>query len=100
MLYSQINYLGCILPIPTQTASTLEDVIENFVTGPLRIAKKRLYLSPENGGLGLFEIKTFLAAQKVACIVRAKDTDEIWKIKLFIAGAGNVYNIRRILTNR
>jgi len=97
MLYSQINYLGCILPIPVQTASVLEDLIENFVTGPLRIAKKRLYLSPENGGLGLFEIKTFLDAQKVAWIVRANDTDEIWKIKLFIAGSGNVYNIRSCL---
>jgi hypothetical protein len=97
MLYSQINYLGCILPIPEQTASVLEDLIENFVTGTLRIAKKRLYLSPENGGLGLFEIKTFLDAQKVAWIVRANDTDEIWKIKLFIAGSGNVYNIRSCL---
>jgi hypothetical protein len=97
MLYSQINYLGCILPIPAQTASILEDLIENFVTGSLRIAKKRLYLSPENGGLGLFEIKTFLDAQKVAWIVRANDIDEIWKIKLFIAGSGNVYNIRSCL---
>ena len=97
MLYSQINYIGCILPIPAQTASVLEDLIENFVTGSLRIAKKRLYLSPENGGLGLFEIKNFLDAQKVAWIVRAKETDEIWKIKLFIAGAGNVYNIRSSL---
>jgi hypothetical protein len=99
MLYSQINYLGCVLPIPEQTALVLENLIENFVTGTLRIAKKRLYLSAQNGGLGLFEIKTFLASQKVAWIVRAQVTDEIWKIRLFVAGEGNVYNIRSCLIN-
>jgi hypothetical protein len=97
MLYSQVNYLGCILPIPDHTVVELENMIENFVTGSLRIAKKRLYLSLANGGLGLFEIKPFLASQKVSWVVRASSLDEIWKVKLFIAGGGNVYNIRSSL---
>ena len=42
MLYSQVNYLGCILPIPDHTVVELENMIENFVTGSLRIAKKTI----------------------------------------------------------
>jgi hypothetical protein len=74
-------------------------LIEDFVTGNIQIAKKRLYLSTDNGGLGLFEINDFLDSQKVSWITRASNLDEIWKIRLFVAGEGNVYNIRSCLIN-
>ncbi len=77
MMYSQLNYLGCFLPISKEKATKLGNIIETFVTGNLRIAKKRLYLSPEQGGLGLFDVLDFLDSQKVAWIVRAKNLDEI-----------------------
>ena len=76
-MYSQLNYLGCFLPISREKATELGNIIETFVTGNLRIAKKRLYLSPEQGGLGLFDVLDFLDSQKVAWIVRAKNLDEI-----------------------
>jgi hypothetical protein len=94
MMYSQLNYLGCFLPLPKIYADRISTLIEDFVTGNIQIAKKRLYLSPENGGLGLFEINDFLDSQKVSWVPRANSLDEIWKIRLFLAGEGNVYNIR------
>jgi hypothetical protein len=94
MLYSQINYLGCFLEFPTELMDNISDLIESYVSGNLRIAKKRLYTSPKNGGIGLFEIETYLKSQRVAWIARSLNLDEIWKIKLFIAGKGNILNVR------
>jgi len=42
-LYSQINYLGCFLPLDSRTISDIEYEIESFVGGNLRIAKNRFY---------------------------------------------------------
>jgi hypothetical protein len=60
MLYSQINYLGCFLKIPPNLLLDLETVIVNFVKGRMNIAKKRLFRSIEDGGLGLFDLSNFL----------------------------------------
>jgi hypothetical protein len=97
MMYSQLNYLGCFLPLPKTHADRISILIEDYVTGNIQIAKKRLYLSPENGGLGLFEINDFIDSQKVSWVPRATSLDEIWKIRLFLAGEGNVFNIRSCL---
>jgi hypothetical protein len=46
MLYSQINYLGSIIPVTNETQNAIEDLIVSFVKGPLKLAKKvffRLY---------------------------------------------------------
>jgi hypothetical protein len=100
MLYSQINYLGCFLPVPERIIELLEDLIEDFVKGSLQIAKKRLYLSPESGGLGLFQIESFLISQKIAWTVRALNFDEIWKVRMYVYGNGNVLNYRSCMIDR
>jgi hypothetical protein len=82
-MYSQLNYLGCFLPLPKTHADRISILIEDYVTGNIQIAKKRLYLSPENGGLGLFEINDFIDSQKVSWVPRATSLDEIWKIRPF-----------------
>jgi hypothetical protein len=46
------------------------------------------------GGLGLFELKTFLDAQKIAWIKRARVTDDWWKIALYSRCYGTIFNIR------
>jgi hypothetical protein len=38
-------------------------MISTFVCGDLNLASNRLYLPAYKGGLGVFEIETFLAAQ-------------------------------------
>jgi hypothetical protein len=53
-LYSQINYLGCFLPINGEKINTFETLIEDYVKGPLNISKERMTLSREEGGGGSF----------------------------------------------
>jgi hypothetical protein len=53
------------------------NLIEKFVMGPLNIAKSRRYLAREEGGLGLFDIKSFLGSQKCNWVKRAKNLDDI-----------------------
>jgi hypothetical protein len=59
MLYSQLNYLGNFLPMDNENIKLWSDLIENFVVGNLKIAKNRRCLTREEGGLGLFDIKTY-----------------------------------------
>jgi hypothetical protein len=59
LLYSQINYLGCFLQIPPAITNEIDSLITAFVKGKLNIAKKRLYRSVDQGGLGLFRHKYF-----------------------------------------
>jgi len=62
-LYSQINYLGCFLPIQQDELNTLSKEIENFVRGSLKISKKKLFERIERGGVGIFDLAVFLEAQ-------------------------------------
>ncbi len=94
MLYSQLNYLGCFLPVNDEVVQTWSNLIENYVMGPLNIAKSRRYLSREEGGLGLFDIKIFLGSQKCNWIKRAKNLDDYWKQRLFSKSLGNIFNLR------
>jgi len=40
MLYRQVNYLGCFLPTNTAILNSISNLIESFVLGKLRVAKK------------------------------------------------------------
>jgi hypothetical protein len=94
MLYSQINYLGCFLPIPDNVLEVYNSVINRFVSGKLNIAKNRFSRDVEMGGLGLFDLKNFLDAQKIAWVKRSRTLDDWWKISLYSKCYGTVYNIR------
>jgi hypothetical protein len=94
MLYSQVNYLGCFLMIPKNVLERYATIINNFVSGKLNIGKNRFTKSIEMGGLGLFDLQSFLDAQKIAWIKRAKSVDDWWKIVIYSKCYGNVYNIR------
>jgi hypothetical protein len=94
MLYSQINYLDCFLPLAEEYVIEWSNLIENFVLGSLNISKNRRYLCRTEGGLGLFDIKTYLSGQKCNWIKRAKNLDDNWKQRLYSKSFGNVFNIR------
>ncbi len=94
MLYSQLNFLGCFLPVSDEMVQNWSNLIENYVMGPLNIAKSSRYLSREEGGLGLFDIKIFLGSQKCNWIKRAKNLDDYWKQRLFSKSPGHIFNLR------
>jgi hypothetical protein len=92
MLYSQVNYLGCFLSFPSEYLERIDKAITDFVKGKLNVAKKRLYIPPKDGGLGLFELNNFLHAQRCAWIKRSLALDEQWKVQLYINNFGNILN--------
>jgi hypothetical protein len=92
MLYSQINYLGCFLPLPNEVIVSIEELIITFVKGPLNIARKRVFLPVDDGGLGLFPVRDFTDAQKCVWIKRCTDYSEPWKLIIYISNYGNIFN--------
>ncbi len=59
MLYSQINYLGCFLPIPINLVSVWDKLITDFVKGKLNIARNRLYKPRQKGALACLTLRIF-----------------------------------------
>jgi len=92
MMYSQINYLGCFINFSSAQIENISNIITRFVGGKLNIAKQRFFKSPSEGGLGLFELQTFLQAQKCSWVRRAFTGSNNWKIKLQRAGTGTIFN--------
>ena len=93
-MYSQLNYLGCFLPLSEEKVVLFENLIENFVRGPLNISKERMTLTREEGGIGLFDIKKFLGAQSCCWAKRAQNLDDNWKLRLYAKSFGTTLNIR------
>jgi hypothetical protein len=93
-MYSQLNYIGCFLPMEQDLMSSIENRIEEYVKGPLNISKERMTLPREEGGLGLFKISTFLGGQACAWAKRAQTLDDNWKLRLLRGSLGNVLNLR------
>jgi hypothetical protein len=58
------------------------------------LLKKRLHLTPSEGGLGLFNIKDFLHAQRCTWIKRSIDLTEPWKALLYISNYGRIFNCK------
>ncbi len=94
MLYSQLNYLGNFLPLENNYIQQWSDLIENFVVGPLNIAKNRRCLPREEGDLGLFDIKIYLGSQKCNWIKRSKNLDDYWKQRIYSKSLGDIFNVR------
>ena len=94
-LYSQINYLGCFLPLKMGEVAAISREVENFVLGKLRIAKNKIYQPKSMGGLELIEIEKYLGSQCCSWIRRAMDLDDLWKVNLFVKSCGNIFNVRK-----
>jgi len=94
-LYSQINYLGCFLPFDGGTIREIENILEEFVGGNLRIAKHRFYQKRSEGGLELINLRLFLGSQCLAWLKRAFFLDAGWKRDIFYYTYGCIFNIRQ-----
>jgi len=94
-MYSQINYLGCFMPISDIGIERISLIIEKFVRGNLKIGRKKFYEDVKNGGMGLFKIRDFLSSQCCAWARRAINLDDLWKKELFGGSYGNIFNLRK-----
>ena len=98
-LYSQINYLGCFMPLSQNILNGIALEIEKFVRGKMQIGKAKIYDTVKNGGLGMFHVTDFLDSQCCAWVRRAVSMDEMWKRELFLGSFSNVFNIRKSCFN-
>jgi hypothetical protein len=98
LLIPQLNYLGCILEPSKRVLDSIQSSLDTFALQGQQVSGERRYLDPENGGLGLFELKTFLDAQKCSWIKRAfQKTIDNWRFDLKnLAPDQNILNIRKI----
>jgi len=93
-LLSQLNHLGCFLMPQEPQLNRMQEICDRFCQGKLRIAKSRLYLSYEEGGIGLINLKDFLVAQHVLWFKRAGiSTRDNWRCELYNLGMGNLYAV-------
>ena len=70
--------------MPTENwIQDISGIMERFVTQGFSIAKKRLYLAPSEGGLGLFDLKIFLQSMQSTWVKRAfLCCNDNWKFDL------------------
>ncbi len=71
LLVSLINHLGCFLMPSTATLSALQKSLDDFALSKLRVARGRVTLPVDHGGLGLFKLDEFLTSQQSVWILRA-----------------------------
>jgi hypothetical protein len=69
-MLSQIGYLGCIITPTEAQFKALQKELDDFCLGPLRIAKKKLYLPVSEGGLWLIYLKDYIASLQCSWIKR------------------------------
>jgi hypothetical protein len=91
LLFSQILYLGSFLMPSSGKLKTMQKLLDDFALDGTRIARDRLSLPVEMGGLGLFDIEKFLVSQQSTWIFKAlKSSRDNWRYKLRVLCNGNV----------
>jgi hypothetical protein len=66
-----INYIGCVIEPSNTLLDEIQELIDTFVRKNLKISKDRMYLTTNLGGVGMFNLRHFLAAQRFLWLVRA-----------------------------
>jgi hypothetical protein len=81
--------------VPTEEVLTrIENSMEQFVLKGITIAKDRVYLPVDRGGLGLFRLTDFTGALQCSWIKRIYHSlNDNWRARLVSTGNGNVLNI-------
>ena len=79
----------------------MQDIFDNFCMGKLIVARDKRYKSPDQGGLGLVNLKEFLIAQHVIWFKRAfNSTRDNWRVDLWELGYGNPFTINPATIDR
>jgi hypothetical protein len=83
MLISQIGYGACIISPRPEQINALQNIVDNYVTNGIVIAKDRLYTKPKKGGLGLINIENYVRGIQCSwmkrCLVNVND---VWRWQL------------------
>jgi hypothetical protein len=92
LLLSQIGYIGSICSPNDEMLTKLTNLMTNFVSGFLKISKDRLFTDPDEGGIGLIKISSYLTGLQATWVKRAADSSrDNWRHDLRNVCAGNCY---------
>jgi hypothetical protein len=90
LLVSLLNYLGCFMQPKPHTLSAIQKSIDDFILGSDTVARFRLYLPVESGGLGCFKLDDFLGAQQCVWPLRAElSSRDNWRVNIRKLSHGN-----------
>ncbi len=90
IMLSQIGYLGCILTPSKLQLKRLQTSLDNFCLGSTRLAKKWLYLSASEGGLGLVKLTDYITAIQCSWVKRTTlHWGDNWRYDLKLKCYGN-----------
>ena len=99
LLMPQLNFYATVITPSVQTFETLTVMMNGFVTQGMQIAKSRPYTSPREGGIGLFDLRAFVASLQFTWVKRDHLCCNVnWKYDLRemcggeIVGIGNLIN--------
>ncbi len=91
LLFSQILYLGSFLMPSPEKLKQMQKLLDDFALGDTKIARDRIKLPVEMGGLGLFDVEKFLISQQASWVLKAhKSSRDNWRYKLRVLCNGNV----------
>ncbi len=94
LLIPQINYIATIFTPPSHTIRSLQAKMEKFVLGGLSMSKDRIYRSVAAGGLGLFDLRDFVAALQCSWFKRCSlSINDNWRYRLALYGNGNPLHV-------
>ncbi len=89
-MLSQIGYAGSFITPNNNRTKRLQDLMDNFCLSNMRIARKKLYLSPGTGGLGLINVKNYIKALQCSWIKRvSQHWCDNWRYDIKKASYGN-----------
>jgi hypothetical protein len=81
------------MPKP-HTLKAIQKSLDDFALSNLRVARNRICLPADYGGLGLFNLDEFLTAQQCVWILRANEsTRDNWRVDLRRNASGNCLNV-------
>jgi hypothetical protein len=91
LLFSQILYLGSFLMPSSEKLRQMQKLLDDFAVSDTKIARDRITLPVELGGLGLFDVEKFLISQQASWVFKAhKSSRDNWRYKLRSLCNGNV----------
>ena len=89
-MLSQIGYTGSFITPTNNQAKRIQELMDNFCLNGLRIARKKLYLPPALGGLGLINVKNYIKALQCSWVKRTtQHWCDNWRFDLKKACYGN-----------
>jgi len=101
LMFSQIGYIGSIITPTKAQLKRLEQIIFDFVKGPLNISNDKVTKPLKEGGVGLFSVDNYVAALQASWIKRAaQSARDNWRYDVLKITEGNPLTLHPKMVRR